>query len=41
MEKRPFDGVVFRLKGGGKVLDITPMTEEHYAGDYAAVAEIA
>ncbi len=41
MEKRPFDGVVFRLKGGGKVFDITPMTEEQFADDYAAVAEIA
>ncbi|NLN92954.1 MAG: hypothetical protein GX130_06585 [Candidatus Hydrogenedens sp.] len=41
MEEKPFDGVVFRLKGGGKVMDITPLTEEHYADDYDAAAAIS
>lgn len=40
MEKRPFDGVIFRLKGGGKVFDLTALTEAHYAEDYEAVAAI-
>jgi len=41
MEKKPFDGVVFRLKGGGNVLDPKPLDAAHYAEDYDNVSNIA
>lgn len=41
MEKRPFDGVVFRLKGGANVLDPKPLDAAHYAEDYDNVSNIA
>ncbi len=41
MEKRPFDGLVFRLKGGGNVLDPKPLDAAHYAEDYDNVSNIA
>jgi hypothetical protein len=34
MEKRPFDGVIFRLEGGGNVLVPEPWTEERFEKDY-------
>ncbi|HOD50595.1 MAG TPA: sugar-binding protein [Candidatus Hydrogenedentes bacterium] len=34
MEKRPFDGVIFRLDGGGNVLVPEPWTEERFKKDY-------
>ena len=41
MEKRPFDGLVFKLKGGGNVLDPKPMDAAQFAEDYDNVANIA
>jgi hypothetical protein len=34
MEQHPFDGLIFRLKGGTNVLDPTPWDEAVFAADY-------
>lgn len=34
MEKRPFDGVIFRLEGGGNVLVPDPWNEQRFDKDY-------
>ncbi len=41
MEKKPFDGLVFKLKGGGNVLDPKPMDAAQFAEDYEHVSNIA
>lgn len=41
MEKKPFDGLVFKLKGGGNVLDPKPLDAAQFAEDYDNVANIA
>ncbi|OQB43648.1 MAG: hypothetical protein BWY09_00049 [Candidatus Hydrogenedentes bacterium ADurb.Bin179] len=41
MEKKPFDGLVFKLKGGGNVLEPTPMAAAQFAEDYENVSNIA
>jgi len=33
MEKRPFDGLIFKLHGGGKVLEPTPWDPARFAKD--------
>ena len=40
MEKKPFDGLVFKLKGGGTVLDPKPMDAAQFAEDYENVSNI-
>ena len=40
MEKRPFDGVIFKLRGGGKVLTPTPWKEADFARDFASLKRI-
>ncbi len=40
MEKRPFDGLIFKLHGGGKVLTPKPWTEAQFAKDYDDVRHI-
>ena len=40
MEKRPFDGLIFRLAGGTDVLDPKPWDESKFAADLAAIPRI-
>ena len=40
MEKRPFDGVVFKLRGGGKVLTPSPWAEAKFAADLESLRNI-
>ena len=40
MTQRPFDGLIFKLEGGGKVLEPTPWDEAKFAGDYEALEAI-
>ncbi|NOY81899.1 MAG: hypothetical protein GXP31_12960 [Kiritimatiellaeota bacterium] len=40
MEKRPFDGLIFKLRGGGKVLVPTPWPEKQFAADFEALKGI-
>ena len=40
MEQLPFDGLIFKLQGGGKVMIQKPIPEEKFADDYAAGAAI-
>ncbi|MBI4560086.1 MAG: hypothetical protein HY706_21035 [Candidatus Hydrogenedentes bacterium] len=40
MEQRPFDGLIFKLKAGGNVLEPTAMPEESFAEDYENVRNI-
>jgi len=39
MERRPFDGLIFKLRGGGKVLTPAPWTEAQFAKDYEALRQ--
>ncbi|MBN2311179.1 MAG: carbohydrate-binding family 9-like protein [Candidatus Hydrogenedentes bacterium] len=41
MERRPFDGLIFKLHGGGKVLTPTPWDPAQFAQDYEDVQQIA
>lgn len=34
MEELPFDGVIFKLAGGGQVFGLDPLTEENFTKDY-------
>jgi len=40
MEKRPFDGVLFRLEATGNVFEPTPLDEAPLAKDFAAINRI-
>src|SRR5664279_1149895 len=40
MEKRPFDGLIFRLAGGTDVLDPKPWDESKFAADLEAIPRI-
>lgn len=40
MEKLPFDGLIFKLRGGGNVLTPKPLDEAKYAPDFAACPQI-
>jgi hypothetical protein len=40
MERRPFDGLVFRLHGGSNVLEPTVWEEGKFAGDYEELRQI-
>jgi len=40
MEKRPFDGLIFRLAGGTDVLDPKPWDESRFAADLQAIPKI-
>ncbi len=40
MEKRPFDGIIFKLRGGGKVLDPHPWDEAQFQQDFDNVSAI-
>ncbi len=40
MEKRPFDGLIFKLKGGGKVLTPKAWPESQFAQDYEDLRNI-
>ena len=40
MEKRPFDGILFRLEAKGNVFDPTPLAEADLAKDFEAVDKI-
>lgn len=40
MEKRPFDGLVFKLRGGGNVLTPRPLDPAGFAPDFAAGPQI-
>ncbi|MBI5092583.1 MAG: carbohydrate-binding family 9-like protein [Candidatus Hydrogenedentes bacterium] len=40
MEQRPFDGLIFQLKGGGKVLETAPMDEAKFADDFKILPTI-
>ena len=41
MEQRPFDGLIFKLRGGGKVLTPTPWDPAQFEQDYEVVQQIA
>ena len=40
MQKRPFDGLIFKLRGGGRVLTPKAWSEDRFAKDYAALQRI-
>ena len=40
MEKRPFDGLIFRLAGGTDVLDPKPWDDSKFAADLEAIPKI-
>src|SRR5690242_9499032 len=40
MEKRPFDGLIFRLAGGTDVLDPRPWDNSKFAADLEAIPKI-
>ncbi len=40
MEKRPFDGIIFRLRGGGRVLVPKPFDEKKFEQDIQAAPQI-
>ena len=40
MEKRPFDGLIFKLRGGGKVMTPVRWDEAKFAGDYEILKQI-
>ncbi|MBN1342821.1 MAG: hypothetical protein JXQ73_09095 [Phycisphaerae bacterium] len=40
MQTKPFDGLVFKLEGGGKVLTPTPWTDAQFADDYENLRQI-
>ncbi len=40
MEKRPFDGLIFKLHGGGRVLEPEPWDESKFQADYEALRAI-
>ncbi len=40
MERRPFDGLIFKLRGGGKVLTPTRWDEAQFARDYEHLRQV-
>ncbi len=40
MVERPFDGLIFKLEGGGKVLEPQPWDESRFEADYRNLSEI-
>ena len=40
MEQRPFDGLIFQLRGGGKVLESKPMDESKFEMDFKVLPTI-
>lgn len=40
MTQRPFDGLIFKLEGGGKVLEPTAWTEAQFQADYTHLEQI-